>query len=304
MKKAACVIGLGSMGFGAATSLLRAGYDVTGIDLRQDVVSEFEDVGGTALLGLDEVSGPYDVLFLFVVNQDQVETCLFGESGALNALAPNAVVICCATVSPSYAESLEIRLSANGFGMIDAPVSGGAAKAAAGQMTVMASGAPQALQTVEPMFKAIASKIYKLGEQAGAGSRFKMVNQLLAGAHIVLAAEAMSLAEAVGLDRNAVYEVICESAGTSWMFVNRVPHILEDDYSPQSAVGIWLKDLDIVLSEAASFGAAVPMARTALERFKSAVGMELIREDDAAVYKVYVAERNGGRRDRETGLHS
>ena len=134
-----------------------------------------------------------------------------------------------------------------GLHLIDAPVSGGAAKAANGEMTVMASGRPEAFAAVGGLLDAVAGKVYRLADHAGVGSTVKMVNQHLAGVHIATACEAMALGMRAGADPKQLYEVICNSAGMSWMFQNRVPHILDGDYTPLSSVNIFVKDLGIVL---------------------------------------------------------
>src|SRR5262249_45354814 len=160
----------------------------------------------------------------------------FGEHGAAGAMRKGSVLLMSVTVSPDYAERLAPRLVQSDILMIDAPVSGGEVKAASGQMTVMAAGAPEAFAVCEPVFAAIAQKVYRLGEPPGTGSKVKMINQLLAGVHIAAAAEAMALGIKAGADPQALYDVITNSAGNSWMFQNRAPHILAGDYLPRSAV--------------------------------------------------------------------
>ena len=146
---------------------------------------------------------------------------------------------------------------------LDAPTSGGPARAAEGAVTLLASGREDAMQRAEPIFEAFASKVYRLGDQPGAGSAFKMINQLLAGVHIAAACEAIAFARKLGLDLPKVYEVITASAGNSWMFENRVPHILDNDYAPKSAVAIFTKDLGIVSDMARAAAFPTPVAASA-----------------------------------------
>ena len=143
------------------------------------------------------------------------------------------------------------------------------------------------MKRAEPIFDAIASKVYRLGAEAGAGSAFKMINQLLAGVHIAAACEAIVFAKKLGLDLSKVYEVITASAGNSWMFENRVPHILENDYAPKSAVAIFTKDLGIVsdMARAASF--PTPLAGSALQMFLMTAASGMGRDDDASVARLY-----------------
>jgi 3-hydroxyisobutyrate dehydrogenase len=171
--------------------------------------------------------------------------------------------------------------------LLDAPMSGGRARAESGELTFMASGAPQAFATAESILSATSAKVFRLGDSAGIGSLVKTVNQLLAGVHIATAAEAMALAAKAGADTRAVYEVISASAGNSWMFGNRVPHMLDDDFSPLSAVEIFVKDLGLVLDTGHEHRLPLPMAAAAHQLFIAASGAGWGRLDDAAVVKVY-----------------
>lgn len=179
------------------------------------------------------------------------------------------------------------RVEASGRAFVDAPTSGGTARAAEGALTLLTSGRDDAMKRAEPIFDAIAFKIYRLGAEAGAGSAFKMINQLLAGVHIAAACEAIAFAKKLGLDLSKVYEVITASAGNSWMFENRVPHILENDYAPKSAVAIFTKDLGIVsdMARAASF--PTPLAGSALQMFLMTAASGMGRDDDASVARLY-----------------
>jgi len=281
------VIGLGAMGMGVAQSLLRNGFEVHVFDLRPEAVQTLVDAGAQRALSPALLGSAVDALLILVVNAQQTDAVLFGENGAASHLKPGAVVIASATVSPEYAEALGQRLQAMDLQMIDAPVSGGAAKAASGQMSVMASGAPAAFAQCQDLFKAIAAKLYRLGDQPGQGSKVKMINQLLAGVHIAAAAEAMALGLRAGCDAAALYEVISNSAGSSWMFQNRVPHILAGDYTPLSAVNIFVKDLGIVLDYAKKSIFPLPLSSAAHQMFMQASAAGHGGEDDSAVVKIF-----------------
>jgi putative dehydrogenase len=287
MAKNVGVIGLGAMGLGVARSLLRAGFRTHACDVRPEVLAAFAAEGGVACATPADLGAACDVVLTLVVNAQQTEAVLLGERGAAAAMRAGAVVIASSTVAPEFAESLAARLAAQGIGMIDAPVSGGAAKAASGQMTVMASGAPENFAKAEDVFKAIAQKVYRLGDAPGAGSKVKMINQLLAGVHIAAAAEAMAMGIRAGADPAVLYEVISNSAGSSWMFQNRVPHILAGDYTPLSAVNIFVKDLGIVLDTAKKSAFPLPLTATAHQMFLMAAAAGRGGEDDSAVVKNY-----------------
>jgi len=171
--------------------------------------------------------------------------------------------------------------------LLDAPVSGGAARAASGEMTMMTSGPAEAYALAEDVLAAMAGKVYRLGDAHGAGSKVKIINQLLAGVHIAAAAEAMALGLREGVDADALYEVITHSAGNSWMFENRVPHILSGDYTPLSAVDIFVKDLGLVLDTARTSKFPLPLSAAAHQMFMMASSAGHGGEDDAAVIKIF-----------------
>ena len=275
------------MGMGVAMSLLREGFEVHACDVRPEAVQKVVDAGGIRAESPAAMAPLVDVLITVVVNADQTEAVLFGEQGAAPRMKPGSAVIASATVSPEFARALGKRLADAGLLMIDGPISGGAAKAMAGEMTVMSSGTPEAYAKCEDVLAAIAGKVYRLGDAAGQGSVVKMVNQLLAGVHIAAAGEAMALAIRAGANPDQVYEVITNSAGNSWMFQNRVPHILAGDYTPLSAVNIFVKDLGIVLDYAKKSVFPLPLSAAAHQMYMSASAAGHGGEDDSAVIKVF-----------------
>lgn len=281
------LIGLGAMGRGMAQSLRRAGYAVHVHDVRPEAVQAFAKEGGVAAASPAQLAAACDVVVSVVVNAAQTESVLFGPDGCAAAMKPGSVFVMCSTVEPSWSVALEKRLNDMGLLYIDAPISGGAAKAASGQMTMMTAGAEAAFAVAEPVLNAMAGKVYKLGNQAGAGSKVKIINQLLAGVHIAAAAEAMALGLRVGLDPDALYEVITNSAGNSWMFENRMAHVLAADYTPLSAVDIFVKDLGLVLDMARSSKFPLPLSATAHQMFMQASTAGFGREDDSAVIKIF-----------------
>lgn len=280
------VVGLGSMGMGMARSLLRAGLNVAGADLDPARGAALAAEGGRAARA--ETDGPATgVLVCVVLNAAQTREVIFGPAGWAQHLRPGAVIVSCATVSPAFAREMEAEAADRGLLWLDAPISGGAVRAAEGKLSIMASGRPEAFAAAEPALAAMAETVHRLGEGAGAGSAMKAVNQLLAGVHIAAMGEALALATSQGLDLARVLEVIRVSAGTSWMFENRAPHVIEADYSPRSSVTIWPKDLGIVGTIAADAGLPVPMADAALAQFDAAVAAGWGALDDAAVTRVY-----------------
>ncbi len=251
------------------------------------MLAAFAAEGGVPCATPAELGARCEVLITLVVNAAQTEAVLFGEQGAVPAMRAGSVVISSATVAPDFAVQLGARVEAAGLLMLDAPVSGGAARAASGEMTVMSSGPAEAYAACEDVLAAIAGKVYRLGAEHGAGSKVKIINQLLAGVHIAAAAEAMALGLREGVDADALYEVITHSAGNSWMFENRVPHILDGDYTPLSAVDIFVKDLGLVLDTARRSKFPLPLSATAHQMFMSASSAGHGGEDDSAVIKTF-----------------
>jgi L-threonate 2-dehydrogenase len=287
MSLVAGVIGLGAMGSGMAASLRRAGYAVQVFDVRSEVASAFAQQGGTACASLAELGAACDVVVSVVVNAAQTEAVLFGPGGCAAAMKPGSVFVMCSTVDPNWSMALEKRLNDWDLLYIDAPISGGAARAASGEMTMMTSGAPAAYAKAEAVLDVMAARVYKLGDAAGAGSKVKIINQLLAGVHIAAAAEAMALGLREGVDPAALYEVITHSAGNSWMFENRMAHVLAADYTPLSAVDIFVKDLGIVLDLARASKFPLPLSSTAHQMFMQASTAGFAKEDDSAVIKIF-----------------
>ncbi|MER6012556.1 L-threonate dehydrogenase [Streptomyces bluensis] len=281
------VVGLGAMGLGMARSLRNAGYDVGVHDLRPDVADDFARAGGTAFASCGDLAATVDVLVGVVVNAAQVESVLFGADGAADRLRPGSVFVMCSTVDPNWSAACEGRLAEKGVLYLDAPISGGAARAAAGELTMMTSGSAEAYSVADPVLDAMSSTVYRLGDRAGLGSKVKIVNQLLAGVHIAAAAEAMALGIKAGVPAEALYEVITHSAGNSWMFENRMAHVLAGDYTPLSAVDIFVKDLGLVLDSARPERFPLPLAATAHQMFLQASASGLGAEDDSAVIKIF-----------------
>jgi 3-hydroxyisobutyrate dehydrogenase len=223
------------------------------------------------------------------MNAEQTEAVLFGADGVLSTAAPNTAIVNCATVPPDYASDLGARLTARGMLALDAPVSGGGEKAKAGTVTVIAAGAAAAFEAAGPALAAMSSKVFPIGDAPGQGTRAKLINQLLGGVHNVAAAEAMTLGIKLGLDPTVLADVIVASAGNSFMFQQRGPRIAAGDYDPPSKLSIFVKDLHIVLAEAAAHGFPVPLAEVAVALYDAGAEMGLGGQDSAALAKVYAA---------------
>jgi L-threonate 2-dehydrogenase len=281
------VIGLGSMGLGMAQSLKRAGFAVTGCDVNEASVARFVAEGGQGAATPAEAARDAAIVVSVVVNAAQTEQILFGRNGVAETLAKGGVFVSSATMDPEAARALAARLEASGRHYLDAPISGGAVRAAEGSLTILASGSRESFAKARCALEAMAAKIYELGDQPGLGAAFKMINQLLAGVHIAVASEAMAFAARQGLDLRKVYEVITASAGNSWCFENRMQHVPDNDYTPRSAIDIFVKDLGIVQDMARAAKFPVPIAAAALQMYLMAAAAGMGRDDDSSVARLY-----------------
>lgn len=280
------VIGLGAMGLGMARSLVRAGQVVAGYDLNPEAVEALKEAGGQSATSPAEAARYADIVVLVVVNAVQAAQALFGAEGAASTMKSGGVIIASPTMTPADARDLAGRAAERGLHYLDAPISGGSARAQTGKLTVMASGSPAAFDAAKPALDAMAETVYRLGDDVGTGSSFKIVNQLLAGVHIAAACEAITFAKSLGLDIARVFEVITRSAGNSWMFENRIPHVLAGDYTPQSAVSIFTKDLGIVSDLGRKESFPLPVTSAALQLFVMTEAAGMGRDDDSSVARL------------------
>jgi len=283
------VIGLGSMGFGIAQSLIRSGYNVYGQDKNTVQQKKLIEEGG---LDAEVPFGDLDAVIIVVLNEAQTRDIIFGEEGIADKLKKHTLVIVCTTVSPNFAKEMATACENKELLYLDAPISGGSIKSSQGKLSYMVSGSKKALIAAKPILDSTSETVFEFGEVVGSGSAMKAVNQMLAGVHIAAMAEAITFGITQGIEPEKFLEVISKCAGSSWMLENRAPHIIDGDYSPKSSINIWPKDLGIVLDIAKSSNFSAPITSAALQQFIAASGSGLGHEDDAAVAKVYA--RNAG----------
>uniref|UniRef100_A0A7S4KC67 3-hydroxyisobutyrate dehydrogenase n=2 Tax=Odontella aurita TaxID=265563 RepID=A0A7S4KC67_9STRA len=296
------VVGIGAMGGGIARALLRADATKTvcGYDRSDSLASSFLEEakeagkarGNEVPRRLDEaVTNETDSVILVLVNERQCEEVCFGgqaDDNLLSLMKSGSCVILCSTVTATWAKRAAERFAARGIRFVDCPISGGPARAKTGELTMMASGDDDSMARAVPLLNAAGRDVHVIPGGAGFGSTVKMVHQLLAGVHVVCAAEALALSAKTGIDPRQMYGIVNGAAGASWMFADRGGRMIAaGEPDVMSAVDIFVKDLDIVLSEAAALGCPVPIASAALQQFISAQGMGLGRKDDSQVIRVY-----------------
>lgn len=279
-------VGLGAMGLPMARTLAAKGFEVAGYDLRADAVRELAAGGGKAVESVGDALADADIAILMVVNAAQAQSVLF-DSNAIARLAAGAIVIVMATCPPAAVKALAARVRAAGFGFIDAPVSGGVGGATAGALTIMVGANAQDFSRAGNVLDAMGAKVAHVGEEPGAGSTAKAINQLLCGVHLAAAGEAMAFARKLGVDLAQILDIVSGSAAASWMLRDRGPRMLEDAPRVNSAVDIFVKDLGIVLEAGAQAGAQTPLAQAAYEKFKQASAAGLGAQDDSQVTRTF-----------------
>ena len=288
MPRTIAFIGLGSMGLPMAERLVEAQMRVVGFDLRAEAMAALESKGGHHAASIAEAARGADVLITMVVNADQAEDVLFGK-GAVDALARDGTVIVMATCAPARIEAMAARVKASGRAFVDAPVSGGVAGARSGTLTIMASAPGAEFARVKPVLDVLGSKLFHLGEAPGQGAAMKVVNQLLCGVHIAVAAEGLAFAERAGIDPGKALEILSGSAAQSWMLNARGPRMVAYDGQVTSAVDIFVKDLSLVLDAGRAMKTGLPIAAAAHQLFLAASGTGHGGKDDSQVIETYRA---------------
>ena len=294
-KNAVGVVGLGAMGRGVASNLIAKGQHVVGFDIRPEMRGWLTERGGRFADNLRHVAEQCPIVVSFVVNDAQTEQILFDKGGLADSLASGSIFIACSTMPPSYVSALEKRLAERSIALIDAPVSGGAAGAAKGTLTVMAAGDKGSFERAREILSAFGGRIYYLGEKAGAGSQLKVINQLLCGVHLAAAGEALALARRQGLPLDETLEVLRSGAASSWMLADRGPRMAAQAFGDvTSAVDIFVKDLGLVLAAANESRFSAPLASAAFNAFLAVSGRGMGKWDDSAVMCNYAMSPYAG----------
>lgn len=279
------VIGTGAMGGGVVQSLVRAGFATLARDIRREAQDLAVRHGAMPAASAADLARSADAVVILVVDAGQVETVLFGADGVTAAQPSPGIVLVSSTVDPAYVGDLAPRLAARGIALLDAPVSGGPAKAAAGTMTMMVSGDAEAYARMRPVLERITGRLFAVGPRAGDASTFKIVNNLLAAANLAAGAEALAIAQAAGLDLRRVSEIVTASSGASWIFGDRVPRALDGDYAPRAAATLLWKDVGIAESLAKRMGVDAPFTRLARSLFADTIAAGCGGEDDAVLVR-------------------
>ena len=282
------VIGVGAMGMAMALNLHAKGWPVSTRDLRVEADDEARAAGLSVFASPQALAAQTEIAIVVVVNAEQIDAVLFGADGVAAAADGARTVMLCSTIAPQDSIRIAARLAAHGIATIDAPISGGPARARAGTMSTMLAAPAATLAAWQSLLADLAEKRFVVSDRIGDAAKAKLVNNLLAGINLVAGAEALALAQKIGLDPKAMFEIIRVSSGASWVFDDRMARALTEDYAPpRAAVHILTKDMGLATALAASVDHATPLGDAALARFREAVDRGWGEFDDAAVIKTY-----------------
>jgi 3-hydroxyisobutyrate dehydrogenase-like beta-hydroxyacid dehydrogenase len=284
-------IGLGAIGAPMAKTLVTSGFQLSVFDILPERMRPLVETGARGASSPAEASENAEAIIIMVMNASQVEDVLFGDDGAVQALAPGSAVIIMSTIGPERVGTLAGKLAESGLRVLDAPVSGGPARAEKGDLLVMVGGAQDLLDEARPVLETMGSTVVHCGESPGAGQAVKMVNQLLVGIHLAAAGEALAYADALGLDPRFVFEAVKKGAANSFMLEHRGDSMLSGDFAGGSKLEILIKDVDLAVEAAKKHGFRAPLASVANEIYQQASELGLGDEEDAGVIRIFQRQR-------------
>jgi 3-hydroxyisobutyrate dehydrogenase/putative dehydrogenase len=280
-------IGVGAMGGPMAECVAQAGYDIKVFDVDAARAAALSSSGAKPAATIAEVVDGVDVVALMVATAEQADSVLWGDGGAAESLAAGSTVVIMATVGPAAVKDWASQLASRGVDVVDAPVSGGVARAGAGDLLIMVGGPEAAVERVRPLLETMARTAPFVGSEPGAGQKIKLVNQLLCGVHIAAAAEALAFAEAMDLDARSCWEILRDGAAASFMLDDRGARMVEGAFDePKSALDIFVKDMGLVTDAGQQSGASTPLAGAAQQLYLAGRSAGLGRLDDSSIIEV------------------
>lgn len=282
-------VGTGAIGLPMARRVAAGGYRITAVDPFAEARARVEADGIAAVASVADLTERPDVVIVMVATGDQL-TGLVDATLAAGAAGAGQTWIVMSTVGPESVVAAAKRIEATGAQVLDVPVTGGVARATTGELTLFAAGAADVLAAVSPVLETLGT-VRHIGTTIGDGQAVKVVNQHLCSVHIVAAAEALNLADRLGLDPAQVLDLVGSGAGGSWMLGDRGPRMLgPTDVTVTSTIGIFVKDSGLVADAAAEAGVDVPLLQLAQQRYARAVDLGLERRDDSRVIETYQAD--------------
>ena len=279
------IIGVGNMGGDMARNLLAKGVVVHVCDLDADKTQSLQALGARVAACPAQLAGVAALYIVCVVTAAQVNDVVWGEQGLAAQLQPGDTVMLCPTIAPDDTEAVAERLAGQGVATLDAPMSGGPERAALGTMSLMVAGADAVFERHQALLNALANPVFRISQRVGDGARTKLVNNLLAGINLVGAAEALALAERMGLDGGRTLQVMAASSAQSWIASDRMTRALAGDWAPRAHMTLLEKDTGLAQQMALKAGYVGPLGPGAAAVFAQASAAGLAELDDAAVLR-------------------
>lgn len=286
MKPAVGIVGVGNMGGAMAAHLLEQGWAVQVCDLDAGKVRALERLGALGARDAAGAAAGCAALIVCVVDAAQAQDVLFGAGGAVQAMGEDHAVLLCPTIAPQEVEALARQLDERGIATIDAPMSGGPARARDGSMSLMVACRDALFERHRGLIESLSNKVFRISERPGDGARTKLVNNLLAGINLVGAAEAMAMAQRMGLQLDRTLEVIEQSSGQSWIGTDRMRRAIAGDYEARAHVTLLQKDTRLAVQAGEAAGFKGPLGGAARDVFDRAAAAGLAHLDDAALFKL------------------
>ncbi len=277
------IIGVGNMGAAMAAHLLAQGWPVNVCDIDQTKCGALLPLGAKAFPYAADAAGHSTATIVCVVDAEQSRDVLFGAGGVADAMQLGQTIILCPTIAPADVEEIALRLRPLGLFCIDAPMSGGPARARDGSMSLMVACATNVFERNRALIEALSSRVFRVGERVGDGARTKLVNNLAAGINLVAAAEVLVMAARMGLDMAATLAVIEQSSGQSWIGSDRMRRAIAGDYAPRAHMTLLEKDTRLAVQAARDAGFQGPLGAAAHDVFASASAGGMADLDDAAL---------------------
>ena len=282
------IVGVGAMGMAMARNLHAKGWQVSTRDVRAEADAEARALGLSVCASPQALAARVDIVIVVVVNAQQIDAVLFGADGVVTATDAAKTVMLCSTIAPQDTQRFAARLATHGIATLDAPISGGPARALAGTMSMMLAAPAAVLAPRQALLADLAEKRFVVSETIGDAAKAKLVNNLLAGINLVAGAEALALSAKIGLDPQTMFDIVRASSGASWVFEDRMARALTEDYSPpRAAAHILTKDMGLATALAASVNHGTPLGDAALAKLRETVARGWSELDDAAVIKTY-----------------
>ena len=280
------IIGVGNMGGAMAANLLSRGWPVHVCDIdvakTQLLVQQGAVVHGSAA----EIASHVSLLIVCVVDGVQTQDVLFGLNGAAKQLKTGQAVMLCPTISPENVEMYAHQLATLDIETLDAPMSGGPARARDGSMSLMLACADAVFEHHQALLQTLSNQVFRISQRPGDGARTKLINNLLAGINLAGAAEVLALSERMGLNLTTTLSVIEQSSGQSWIGSDRMRRAIADDFDPRAHTTLLAKDTQLAVNAAQQLGFKTPLGKLTADTFARALAYGLAGEDDASLVKL------------------